>query len=186
MGRRIFDHIIGPKGMLRDRTRVLATNKLSVLPEVNHIFVLKDGQISESGSYESLLRKGGLFSKLLVDYVLENAEGVNITEVARADLITKELKRLEEKQTMESLEEKSENMRKKSVQNEGTAVAVKSKFTEQGGPGNLTGQEVSKVGSVGLDVHLNFVRILFGFKLYDSFSNLHNVIRFYFNIKFMA
>lgn len=159
VGRHIFDNIIGPKGMLRDRTRVLVTNKLSVLPEVDHIIVLKDGHITESGSYEQLLKNRGLFSQLLVKYLLENAEGSNISEDARTDLITKELKRLEDK-LAEDVRESLLAKEQKKVQSKKDAKPDQKKTGDSGGPGNLTGQEVTQVGSVGLDVHLNFIRTM--------------------------
>lgn len=163
VGRHIFDNIIGPKGMLRDRTRVLVTNKLSVLPEVDYIYVMKDGQISECGTYEQLLKSRGLFSKLLVDYVLENVDGVNISENDRTDLITKELKRIENKLALESSAKKPEEelqRRKSSVKDPKIIDNPKTMSQGPGGYGNLTGQEVSQVGSVGLEVHMNFIKTM--------------------------
>lgn len=159
VGRHIFDHILGPKGMLRDRTRVLVTNQLSFLPEVDHIFVIKDGQITESGTYEQLLRNRGLFSQLLVRYLLENAEDTNISEDARTDLITKELKRLEEKLTKEDREKTPEKEKQLKAQKSNKSNESSNKMSEAN-QGNLTGKEVTQVGSVGLYVHLNFVKTM--------------------------
>lgn len=183
VGRHIFDKIIGPKGMLRDRTRLLVTNKLSVLPEVDHIYVMKDGQISESGSYEQLLKNRGLFSQLLVKYLLENSESTKssraINENARIDVITKELKRLEEQAAQKVKDEAaaaaSDDSRRSSNRKlsqlsgkmpESTSAHGTKTVTTSGpdsathGNGNLTGQEVSQVGSVGLEVHMNFIRTM--------------------------
>lgn len=161
VSRHIFDNIIGPKGILRDRTRVLVTNKLSVLPEVDHIFVLKDGQITESGAYEQLLKNRGLFSQLLVKYLLENVEGASISENARTELITKELKRLEEKQAREVLENSPVKALKDKVSPQNTVEQISQANKESNLPhANLTGQEVTQVGSVGLEVHLNFIRTM--------------------------
>lgn len=159
VGRHIFDHILGPKGMLRDRTRVLVTNQLSFLPEVDYIFVMKDGQITESGSYEQLLRNRGLFSQLLVRYLLENAEDINISEDARTDLITKELKRLEEKLAKEDREKSPEKEKQVKTQRANKSNEPRNKIPEAN-HGNLTGKEVTQVGSVGLQVHLNFIRTM--------------------------
>lgn len=158
VGRHIFDNIIGPKGMLRDRTRVLVTNKLSVLPEVDYIYVLKEGEISESGTYQQLLKDNGLFSQLLVNYLSENF-GADISEGARMDVLTKELKRLEEQQNRESRETTPAQDTKKSREKSSGRGLEKSDNKHQSGR-NLTGQEVAQVGSVGLDVHLNFARTM--------------------------
>jgi len=157
VGRHIFDHIIGPKGILRDRTRVLVTNKLSVLPEVDQIVVMKDGRISESGSYEELLKNRGVFSQLLVRYLLENIEGTDISEDARTDIITKELKRLEDKLAQKSPD--SSPVKR--------ALTLEPKNHSESNTKDVNGQhqgqmnqEISQVGSVGLDVHMNFIKTM--------------------------
>ncbi|XP_064477245.1 multidrug resistance-associated protein 1-like [Ornithodoros turicata] len=65
----IFRELIGPKGMLRATTRVLVTNNLSVLPDCDYIYVLKEGRIAESGSYAKLRKQGSALSELLKDFV---------------------------------------------------------------------------------------------------------------------
>jgi len=57
VGKHIFDKVIGPKGILRKKTRVLVTHGISQLPFVDKIIVIKDGEISESGTYKELLEK---------------------------------------------------------------------------------------------------------------------------------
>jgi len=57
VGKHIFENLIGPNGMLKNKTRVLVTHGVSFLPQVDRIFVMKDGKISESGTYKQLLMK---------------------------------------------------------------------------------------------------------------------------------
>ena len=52
VGKHIFEHVIGPNGILADKTRVLVTHGISYLPSVDNIFVMDGGEISESGQYE--------------------------------------------------------------------------------------------------------------------------------------
>jgi len=155
VGRHIFDQIIGPRGILRDRTRLLVTNKLSILPEVDHIVVMKDGRVSESGSFEKLLKNRGVFSQLLVRYLLENVRDVNISEAdARTDVITRELKRLEMKMAQETeiptMDRKIAKGSVKRIESPNGSSHDK----HQAPP------EVSRIGSVGLTVHMNFIRTM--------------------------
>lgn len=66
VGRQVFEQLIGPKGLLRDSARLLITHRLSVLPQAQHIVVLDEGRIVESGSYEQLLSRRGQFAQFLL------------------------------------------------------------------------------------------------------------------------
>ncbi|XP_067948318.1 multidrug resistance-associated protein 1-like isoform X2 [Watersipora subatra] len=70
VGREIFEQVIGPKGLLKNKTRVLVTHGLQWLPEVDSISVLAYGKVTESGSYDSLLEKKGAFAQLIESHVL--------------------------------------------------------------------------------------------------------------------
>ncbi|XP_078381397.1 ATP-binding cassette sub-family C member 3-like [Oculina patagonica] len=68
VGKHIFEEVIGPKGILRTKTRVLVTHNVSFLPQVDKIIVLKDGTISEEGTYAELMASGGDFSEFVTTY----------------------------------------------------------------------------------------------------------------------
>ncbi|GFQ80003.1 multidrug resistance-associated protein 1 [Trichonephila clavata] len=72
VGKHIFEHVIGPDGLLKKKTRILVTHRISVLPDVDTIVVLVNGQISEMGSYQELLAKKGAFADFLIQYLQEN------------------------------------------------------------------------------------------------------------------
>ena len=74
VGKHIFEKVIGPQGLLRNKTRVLVTHGVSFLPEVDKILVMKDGTITETGSYEELLAQKGAFAEFLVQYLSEKKE----------------------------------------------------------------------------------------------------------------
>ncbi|XP_029207815.1 multidrug resistance-associated protein 1-like [Acropora millepora] len=71
VGKHIFDKVIGPKGKLRKKTRVLVTHGISFLPQVDQIIVLQDGRISEVGSYEELVKNQGAFAEFLSTYATD-------------------------------------------------------------------------------------------------------------------
>jgi len=64
--------VIGPTGALRKKTRVLVTHSITYLPQMDQIVVIKDGEISEKGTYHELIRNKGAFSEFLMDQMQEN------------------------------------------------------------------------------------------------------------------
>ena len=60
-------------GVLRKKTRVLVTHGISFLPQVDQIVVMKDGRISEFGTYEQLLANKGAFADFLIEQIQEQA-----------------------------------------------------------------------------------------------------------------
>ncbi|XP_036402430.1 canalicular multispecific organic anion transporter 1-like [Megalops cyprinoides] len=71
VGKHLFENVLGPEGLLKDKTRILVTHGISFLPHVDEIVVLVDGRVSEVGSYESLKASGGAFSEFLCTYASE-------------------------------------------------------------------------------------------------------------------
>ncbi|XP_041776522.1 multidrug resistance-associated protein 1-like isoform X1 [Anopheles merus] len=71
VGKHIFEKVIGPSGMLVGKSRLLVTHGISYLPFVENIFVVKDGEISESGSYQQLLDQKGAFAEFLTQHIQE-------------------------------------------------------------------------------------------------------------------
>lgn len=71
VGKHIFEHVIGPNGILKGKTRVLVTHGITYLPDVDNIIVLKDGEVSEMGTYKELLDKKGAFADFLIQHLQE-------------------------------------------------------------------------------------------------------------------
>ncbi|GLD66489.1 canalicular multispecific organic anion transporter 1, partial [Lates japonicus] len=73
VGKHLFDKVIGPSGLLKDKTRILVTHGVSFLPFVDEIVVLQDGVVTEIGSYNSLRASRGAFSEFLDTYAKEQS-----------------------------------------------------------------------------------------------------------------
>lgn len=71
VGKHIFDNLVGPQGLMKKKTRVLVTHGITYLPKVDNIVVLKDGEISEVGTFKELLAKRGAFAEFLVQHLQE-------------------------------------------------------------------------------------------------------------------
>ncbi|XP_040531149.1 ATP-binding cassette sub-family C member 2 isoform X1 [Gallus gallus] len=68
VGKHLFEHVLGPKGLLQKKTRILVTHSISFLPQVDNIVVLVAGAVSEHGSYSTLLANRGAFAQFLNSY----------------------------------------------------------------------------------------------------------------------
>ncbi|KAJ0621156.1 putative ABC-type xenobiotic transporter [Helianthus annuus] len=82
VGREVFEKCI--KEELRGKTRVLVTNQLHFLPQVDKIILVSEGMVKEEGTFEELSENGLLFKTLMekvggMDDHVEGSEcGTNI------------------------------------------------------------------------------------------------------------
>ncbi|KAI1320479.1 hypothetical protein EDD11_000864 [Mortierella claussenii] len=63
VGKYLFKHCI--MGALQGKTRVLVTHQLHVLPQVDYVICMKDGEIVERGTFYELMANEGEFSSLM-------------------------------------------------------------------------------------------------------------------------
>uniref|UniRef100_A0A6N2MXC4 ABC-type xenobiotic transporter n=1 Tax=Salix viminalis TaxID=40686 RepID=A0A6N2MXC4_SALVM len=63
VGRQVFDKCI--KGELSRKTRILVTNQLHFLSQVDRIILVHEGMVKEEGTFEDLSNNGMLFQKLM-------------------------------------------------------------------------------------------------------------------------
>ncbi|KAF8932955.1 Multidrug resistance-associated protein 1 [Dissophora ornata] len=64
----LWQNLIGPQGLLKNKTRLLVTHSIHHLNEADQIVVVQKGEISESGSYQALIDAKSLFSQLMDEY----------------------------------------------------------------------------------------------------------------------
>ncbi|KAF9129912.1 hypothetical protein BGW39_003647 [Mortierella sp. 14UC] len=67
----LWDRLVGPEGLLRDKTRVLITHGVHHLNEADQILVMKGGEVAETGTYEDLMASGKDFYQLITDYAVQ-------------------------------------------------------------------------------------------------------------------
>ncbi len=65
VGRHIIDNVLGSNGLLAGKTRILATNAITVLMEAHFITLLRDGRILEKGTYEQVTAMKGEIANLI-------------------------------------------------------------------------------------------------------------------------
>ncbi|KAF9347371.1 hypothetical protein BGX26_001151 [Mortierella sp. AD094] len=64
----LWQHLIGPKGLLNQKTRVIVTHGIHHLEEVDHILMIKAGYIEESGNYSVLMKAKKAFYQLIKEF----------------------------------------------------------------------------------------------------------------------
>ncbi|CCG82393.1 putative ABC metal ion transporter [Taphrina deformans PYCC 5710] len=55
VGKHLVHNVLGPQGLLKSKTRVLATNYVPVLSEADNILLLKNNVIFETGTYDDII-----------------------------------------------------------------------------------------------------------------------------------
>ena len=131
VGKHLFEKVIGPQGMLQNKTRVLVTHGIGFLPQVDVILVMKDGKISEMGSYESLIDKKGDFSDFMHDQMQKQEDLNNESDTEHSRIIEKKPAN-EFKRTMSSMSSETEytGIVSKRRSDEGAANLIEDEYVE--------------------------------------------------------
>ncbi|KDQ09674.1 hypothetical protein BOTBODRAFT_137615 [Botryobasidium botryosum FD-172 SS1] len=70
-------------GPMANKTRILATHQLHVIPQTDYIYFLQDGRITEQGTYAELISQGKDFAKLVEEF--GNAEEADDAAAQKAE-----------------------------------------------------------------------------------------------------
>ncbi|KAG0094983.1 hypothetical protein BGZ93_006497, partial [Podila epicladia] len=108
----LWQHLIGPEGLLKDKTRVLVTHAIHHLDQVDQIVVVKDGKISEVGQYDALMAAKESFFNLISDYSVNQGKKTKKvdaeTESQGSDESTQDGDAKDEKQAVDKKDDKAE------------------------------------------------------------------------------
>ncbi|XP_053189319.1 canalicular multispecific organic anion transporter 1 [Scomber japonicus] len=194
VGKHLFEKVIGPNGILKDKTRILVTHGVSFLPYVDEIVVLVDGVVSEVGSYKSLRANKGAFSEFLDIYAKEqsnrtHSESDSCQDTADMELIPER----EDTQPDSPLEDtvsvtlKRENSIRRSQRSnrvrlrKNSSVRKAEDVDESKKGQKLIEKEAMETGQVKFSVYLQYLRAL-GW----GYATMVFVVYFIQNIAFIA
>jgi ABC-type molybdate transport system ATPase subunit len=59
------------RGVMRQRTSIIVSHRVSTVRDADQIFVLENGRIAERGSHDTLVARGGLYAALYRKQLLE-------------------------------------------------------------------------------------------------------------------
>ncbi|XP_057553345.1 multidrug resistance-associated protein 1-like isoform X5 [Hippopotamus amphibius kiboko] len=90
VGKQVFEKVIGSSGMLKNKTRILVTHNLTLLPQMDLIVVMESGRVAQIGTYQELLSKTRNLTNLLQAFseqekahALKQVSVINSTTVLR-------------------------------------------------------------------------------------------------------
>ncbi|XP_061394488.1 multidrug resistance-associated protein 1 isoform X11 [Musca vetustissima] len=175
VGKHIFEQVIGPKGLLGKKTRVLVTHGITFLPQTDNIYVMKMGEISESGTYQELLIKKGDFSDFLLQHLQEGGEEVEDLDVIKqqleGNLQSDELKNqfrkaitlakqesLSDSVSVRSFESGTSSIRRRKRMDSQTSVTTVASKKDLEDQGKLIETEKSQTGGVEFAVYKHYMK----------------------------
>ena len=159
VGKHIFQNVIGPDGILKKETRVLVTHGIGYLPQVDDIIVLKDGKVTEQGTYQELLQKKGAFAEFLVEYMTEQEDdlGEDLKQQLQEVVSNKDLSRALSR--INSVEGKDKE-RSLSVSNSEKTNSKKPEKEEEKAGTKLIVTEKAETGRVSYSVYWWYMKNL--------------------------
>ncbi|NXC38211.1 MRP1 protein, partial [Penelope pileata] len=155
VGQHIFEHVLGPNGLLKDKTRILVTHTINILHQVDNIVVLVDGMISEIGSYQELLQRNGAFAEFLHSHATAEEKALPGFS-ALGDIggtITSRNSPSQDKLF-------SDNSVKSSALGRKTIPASQDRTTAEATEGRLTRGETTKHGRVNTSIYAAYLRAM--------------------------
>ena len=78
VAKHLFEKLLGPTGLLKNKTRILVTHNLGFLHKMDSILVMDEGYIRTQGSLEELTQKGDASFQEFASYI--GKEGVEEEE----------------------------------------------------------------------------------------------------------
>ena len=81
----LWENLIGPNGLLKDKSRLLVTHGIHHLEHVDKIVVIKDGQITEDGHYDNLMDSKGAFYQLIDEYSINARKDRNKKKIVKCE-----------------------------------------------------------------------------------------------------
>ncbi|KAJ2045828.1 hypothetical protein H4S04_005414 [Coemansia sp. S16] len=77
VARHLFDHVLGPEGLLKSRCRIHATNAIQFIGKFDSVLMLQDGLVAEYGAVGDLMEKGGLVHSLIQEYGVAESDSLD-------------------------------------------------------------------------------------------------------------
>lgn len=148
----LWENLIGPNGLLKNKTRVLVTHGIHHLEHVDQIVVVKDGEITENGHYDVLMDAKGAFYQLIDEYSVNSRKSRSKKSASEGSADT-----LEEEHGSGSEEDKSETDTQKGDEKEKESKE-KAPVAKKDSKAELVAAEKMEKGRVSWQVYNTYLR----------------------------
>ncbi|KAG1453512.1 hypothetical protein G6F56_007556 [Rhizopus delemar] len=163
VGRHIFDHVIGPEGILKNKARLLVTHGIAFLSQTDQVVMLRHGEIELMGSYNDLMQQKSELYNLMNEFGRqavstsseETMEEETLEDFATADLTQNEEYALLNRQRSNS---DTSDMSGLTLRRASLASLKKSSQIKKVGNERLMTVEESAKGSVSNDVYKEYAK----------------------------
>ncbi|CAG2106013.1 unnamed protein product [Medioppia subpectinata] len=159
VGKHLFDKTIGRN----------VTNRVSILPNVDQIVVIKNGYVSELGTFEELISKNGYFAEFVTEYLSQQSDNELKNEDIKIDnklrdrmkyLVNKVINQTNGRNEWKNLmKQMLNNLREKQLNNIKEENSIKKQLLVKTS-GKLTETESSETTSVGLKIYTKYMTFI--------------------------
>lgn len=163
VGSHLVDRVLGPNGLLKTKTKVLATNKISALSVADSVTLLENGEIIQQGTFKEITKApDSPLSKLMKEYGKKKhkSEATSSNSSSSDDIssenehensvpVKDELEELQKLENLQLNEDNSQSLRRAS-----DATLRSIDFDDEEG----VHQEHREVGKVKWKIYLEYIR----------------------------
>lgn len=173
VGKHIFEKVIGPEGLLKNKARILVTHGIAFLHKVDNVVMLRNGEVILNGPFDDLMSQRSELYNLITEFGNQRNKDTSSDEDTDETLEEEEdehptaLGHTEEESTMnreleytrrERLSSVSSSRSSATLRRASMASITKQARKSQAGKDRLMTVEESAKGSVGWDVYKEYAK----------------------------
>ncbi|KAG0043529.1 hypothetical protein BGZ83_011294, partial [Gryganskiella cystojenkinii] len=166
----LWKELIGPKGLLSQKTRILVTHGIHHLQEVDKVVVLKEGRVVEQGHYDDLMKTQQTFYQLILEYSAQYRASTQAAVETYSTPSTMNESAVDSQEGPSDQEDDSATIQEVSAE-----TSPSKKPTRKDTKAKLITAEKIKEGNVDLSVYKAYFRALLGRVLNRFSSDLNSI-----------
>ncbi|KAI7874015.1 hypothetical protein K492DRAFT_241064 [Lichtheimia hyalospora FSU 10163] len=160
VGKHIFEHVIGPNGILKNKARILVTHGIAFLHKVDNVVMLREGKIILNGPFDELMNQRSEFYALITEFSNQPSSVSNsdneTDETIEETILDQELQNTHRREHLNSISSDMsiETLRRASL----APLSNQPRKTQSDGKDRLTTTEESAKGGVSKQVYKEYIK----------------------------